>query len=185
MANNNTANVSTTRGVAGAYCLSAPLGTTDVPTAATLGTWTPTSAWENLGFVSEDGFSESISMDGGESIRDVNLTVCDTTEGSVEETMTFTLLEVAQNPLSTIFGHRNVVEDNGVITVTHDWTQSDEERMYVFLFLLKNGRKQIKFLPKAKVTSIGDVTYNKSNAQSREVTLTYTDTAVDFVESVA
>ena len=188
MPSNNKANVSTTRGVKGGYFLSAPIGTTDVPTAANYKTWVPSSAWENQGYVPEDGFTESASMDGGENIKDINQDIVDTTDTSVTETLNIGLMEVAKNPLSTQYGHENVTDVNGTITVDHNWGKAGEHRMFVLLLILKNGRKWVKFIPDGKVTGLEDLTGNKTTVASRKVTITYLTDAngsgcKDFIES--
>lgn len=173
MAANNKANVSTTRGVRGGYFLSAPIGTADVPTKATFDTWSPTAAWENQGYVVEDGLTESVSRDGGDALRDINLDHVDDTVGTYTETVQVGLMEVAKNPLATIYGHQNVTDEGGTIEVDHNWSQADEERMYVFLLLLKDGRKWVKFIPDGKVTEREDLTLNATTVAQRSVTISY------------
>ena len=173
MAANNKANVSTTRGVRGGYFLSAPIGTTDVPTKETFATWTPTDAWENQGYVVEDGLTESVSRDGGDALRDINLDHVDDTAGTYTETVQVGLMEVAKNPLATIYGHQNVTDERGTIEVDHNWSQADEERMFVFLLLLKDGRKWVKFIPDGKVTEREDLTLNATTVAQRSVTVSY------------
>lgn len=173
MANNNKANVSTTRGVKGGYFFSAPLGTTDVPTKANFASWTPTSAWENQGYIPEDGFTETVSTDGGGELRDLNLDTVDYMDGSHTESVQVAFMEMAKNALSTQYGHANVTDENGVIEVQHNWAQAEEHRMYAFLLLLKNGRKWVKYIPDGKVTELGDFTGNKTTAAQRQATITY------------
>lgn len=173
MAANNKQNVSTTRGVRGGYFLSAPIGTTDVPTKATFDTWTPSSAWENEGYVVEDGLTESVSKDGGDALRDINLDQLDETVGTYTETMQVGLMEVAKNPLSLVYGHQNVSDENGTVEVDHNWSKAEEHRMFVFLLVLKNGRKWVKFIPDGKVTERDDLTLNATTVAQRAVTITY------------
>lgn len=173
MAANNKANVSTTRGVRGGYFLSAPLGTTDVPTKLNFKNWTPGPSWENQGFIVEDGVTESVSSDGGDALRDINLDQVDTAEGSHTETLQVGLMENAYAPLATIYGHSNVTDESGAIEVKHRWGSAEETRMYVLLLLLKNGRKWVKFIPSAKVTSVDDLTMNATTVAQRGITLTY------------
>lgn len=173
MANNNKANVSTTRGVKGGYFFSAALGTTDVPTKANFASWTPTSAWENQGYIPEDGFTESVSTDGGGELRDLNLDTVDYMDGSHTESVQVAFMEMAKNALATQYGHSNVTDENGVIEVQHNWAQAEEHRMYAFLLLLKNGRKWVKYIPDGKVTELGDFTGNKTTAAQRQATITY------------
>ena len=173
MANNNKANVSTTRGVKGGYFFSAPLGTTDVPTKANFASWSPTSAWENQGYIPEDGFTESVSTDGGGELRDLNLDTVDYMDGSHTESVQVAFMEMAKNALATQYGHSNVTDEDGVIEVQHNWSQAEEHRMYAFLLLLKNGRKWVKYIPDGKVTELGDFTGNKTTAAQRQATITY------------
>lgn len=190
MAANNKANVSTTRGVKGGYFYSAPVGTTDVPNATNFATWTPGNDWENQGYIVEDGFTESVEGDGGEELRDINLDVVDSTEGSYTETVNVGFMEMSTAPLSTIYGHANVTEDNGVITVDHNWGNAGESRAYVFLLLLKNGRKWVKYIPEGKVTERDDFTGNATTVAQRGVTITYLTDASgsgckDFIAATA
>lgn len=173
MAANNKANVSTTRGVKGGYFFSAPLGTTDVPTKATFKTWTPGEAWENQGYIPEDGFTETVSTDGGGELRDLNLDTVDYMDGSHTEAVQVAFMEMAKNALATQYGHANVTDENGVIEVAHNWSNAEEHRMYAFLLLLKNGRKWVKFIPDGKVSELGDFTGNKTTAAQRQATITY------------
>lgn len=190
MAANNKANVSTTRGVVGGYFFSAPLGTTDVPTAANFTSWTPGVDWENQGYVPEDGFTESISADSGDDLRDINLEVVDTADATITETLNIGFMEIAKNPLSTQYGHANVTEANGVITVQHNWANAEETRMFALLLVLKGDRRWVKFIPAGKVTERDDFTGNRSTVATRNVTITYTTDAngsgcTDFIESAS
>jgi len=187
---NNKANVSTTRGVKGGYCFSAPLSATGAPTKATFKTWGDDvpAGWENQGYIPEDGFTESVNMDEGETIRDLNQDAVDQTDGPASEGVTFGLMEMAKAALGTQYGHDNVTDSSGVIEVKHNWSNATEHRQYVFLLLLKNGRKWVKYIPDGKVTSLGDLTGNKTTPAQREVTVTYlTDEdgtgCIDWIES--
>ena len=173
MPQNSKANVSTTRGLVGGYFLSAPLGTTDVPTKNNFTTWTPTSVWENQGYIPEDGFTEGISKDGGDAIRDINLDTVDYAAGSATETLQVGLMEMNGRALATQYGHANVTDSNGTIEVKHNWGASDETRMYVLLLRLKNGRKWVKFIPAGKVTELAELTGNATTVASRVATITY------------
>ena len=176
MAANNKENVSTTRGVKGGYFLSAPVDTAadKQPTKATAFTWTPdATVWENQGYVVEDGITESVSTDGGEELRDINLDTVDAVDGTHTETVQVGFMEVAKNALATQYGHDNVTDASGTIEVQHNWSNASEERMYVFLLLLKNGRKWVKFIPRGKVTELDDLTLNATTVAQRSATITY------------
>lgn len=182
---NNVANVSTTRGVQGGYFFRAPTNVADVPTSYS---WTPTSAWTCLGYIPEDGFTESVSQDNSTTLRDINLDTVDEVAGSFTETLQIGLMEIAKAPLDVIYGSANVTDSSGLVTVDHKWGNADETNSYALLLLLKNNRKWVKYIPKAKVTERGDFTGNKTTAAQRQVTLTYlTDSqgsgAKDFIAS--
>lgn len=185
---NNKANVSTTRGVKGGYFLSAPIDTTDVPTKANFKTWTPTNAWENQGYIVEDGLTESVSSDGDTELRDINLDTVDSTEGKRTETVHVGFMEIAKAALATQYGHANVTDEGGTIEVAHNWSNASEHRMYVFLLLLKNGRKWVKFIPDGKVTELADMTLNATTVAQRSATIKYMTDAdgngcFDWIES--
>lgn len=186
---NNTANVSTTRGVVGGYFFSAPTSTTDVPTASNFTSWVPTDAWLNQGYIPEDGFTEGVEFGDTTELRDINLDVVDTDTGGATETLQIGLMEVNARALATIYGASNVTDSNGTITVEHDWSNAGEAHMFALLLVLKNGRKWVKLIRNGKVTAVGELTGNKTTAAQRQVTITYSKDAngnagcVDFIES--
>lgn len=185
---NNSANVSTTRGVKGGYFFRAPIGTIDLPTAENFTTWKPSDAWVNLGYIPEDGFTEGVEFGDTTELRDINQDSVDTSVGAATETLAIGLMEVNARALGTQFGAANVTDANGVITVEHDWGEATAY-MYVLLLLLKNGRKWVKLVRNAKVTALGEFTGNATTAAQRQVTLTYSKDSsgnagcVDFIES--
>lgn len=188
MANtNNTANVSTTRGVQGGYLFrAATTVTTGLPSSSS---WTPSGdAWECLGYISEDGFTEGVSQDSSTELRDINRDLLDEEPGNFTETLQLTLMETAKKPLSVYYGSQNVTDASGELTVDHNWGKSDETYQYAMLLLLKNDRKWVKYIPQGKVTDRGDFVGNKGTAAQREVTITYLTDAngsgcKDFFES--
>lgn len=185
---NNSANVSTTRGVKGGYFFRAPIGTTDIPTAENFTTWKPTDAWVNLGYIPEDGFTEAVEFGDTTELRDINQDSVDTSVGAATETLAIGLMEVNARALSTQYGSANVTDENGVITVEHDWGEATGY-MYALLLLLKSGRKWVKFVRNAKVTGLGEFTGNATTAAQRQITLTYSKDesgnagCVDYIES--
>lgn len=172
---NNKANVSTTRGVKDGYLFSAPIGTQGAPTKTTYKTWAANvpNGWDNLGYIPEDGFTETVDIDSGDAIRDINLDQLDQTEGPATESVTVGLMEMAKNALATQYGHENVTDEDGTIEVDHNWGNASEHRQYVFCLLLKDDRVWIKYIPDGKVTALGDLTGNKTTVAQREVTITY------------
>lgn len=172
---NNKANVSTTRGSKEGYLFSAPVGTTGAPTKLTYKTWASSvpNGWENLGYIPEDGFTESVEIDSGDAIRDINLDTLDQAEGPATESITVGLMEMAKNSLATQYGHDNVTDSGGTIEVDHNWGNASEHYQYVFVLLLKGDRVWVKYIPDGKVTALGEMVGNKSTVAMREVTITY------------
>ena len=179
MAANNKANVSTIRGVKGGYCFSAPVGTAGAPTATNyraadwLSGGNPPAGWECLGYIVEDGFTENPNRDTGDAIRDINLDKLDTASGVADESCTVGFREVKSHVLGTAYGHANVTDANGTITVAHNWGQADEHYQYVFLLIMKNGRAWTKYVPDGQVTDVAERTFNKTTAADTQVTISY------------
>ena len=153
MAANNKANVSTVRGHKGGYVFSAPVGTPGAPTKTNylpsqwLSNGEPPAGWECLGFVPEDGITESPGLDSGD--------------------------ETKKHTLGTAYGHGNVTDENGTIEVRHNWGNAGEHYQYVLLLILKNGRCWTKYIPDAKTSGVSDVALNRTTVAQHEVTLKY------------
>ena len=175
MAANNKQNVSTTRGVKGGYVFRAPLNTEGAPTKATYKTWSQSipAGFVNLGYIPEDGFTESVDIDSGTTLRDINLDTLDEATGAATETIAFGLMEMKKDALAVQYGSANVTDTGGVLEVKHDWNNLEEHYQYVFLLLLKNDRLWVKYIPDGKVTEVGEFQGNKTTAAQREVTVTY------------
>lgn len=179
MTANSKANVSTTRGVKGGYLFSAPVGTTGAPTkskykaASWLTNGNPPSGWEGLGYIPEDGMTETVDLSSGDAIRDLNLDTIDQQDGSTTESISVALMETKAHTLGTMYGHNNVSDASGVIEVKHNWGDFDEHYQYVFLLLLKNDRAWTKYIPDGKVTALEDLTLNKTTVAQRAVTISY------------
>lgn len=179
---NNTANVSTTRGIKGGYAFNAPVGTplpTDIETPLD-------AAFENSGFISEDGWTESLDT-SSDNIKDMNGDTVDTYSSENTETLAMTLIEMSKNALSVQYGHKNVTEDDKMLTVKHNWGDAEESRAWVLELVLKNGRRWRKCIESAKLTELGEFQGNSSNVAGREVTLTYQvdkdgNGCIDYIE---
>ena len=94
---NNQANVSSAKGVKGGYIFSAPVGTalpTDIKTALD-------PAFKCLGFISEDGYVETVDEDS-DDIPDMNGDIMDSTNSNRVESAQFTLAEIKAETQATI-----------------------------------------------------------------------------------
>lgn len=184
---NNTANVTSLKGVKGGYLFSAPLGTT-LPT-----TPSPTldAAFVNLGYIPQDGapvFSNEIES---ETYKDVNGDSILVLKQSEQDSFTVTLCEVKDTVMKEIYGQANVTTSgstNKTMTVLHKGVDT-AGRVYVFLFLTKDGRKWCRVIPDGVISAMGDEA-PFDGVYGREVTIEcLTDAALgsiaDYIEMPA
>lgn len=179
---NNTDNVSSAKGVKGGYIFSAPVGTelpTDIKTDLD-------PAFKALGFISEDGYVETIESDS-EDIVDMNGDLMDSPKTSRVESAQFTLAEIKAETLRVQYGEDNVTDADGIIAVKHNG-DSDTTRSYVLELLLKNGRRWRKVVPKGQSSELDDLTIAVGELCARALTMKYlTDeqgnTCYDYFES--
>lgn len=169
MASNGTvANVTAGKPAIGGAVHRAPLGTA-LPTSATaeLG-----SAWKPLGYISEDGLTNSDSRDsesvkawGGDTVLNV-LT-------SREDKFTFKLIESLNvDVLKMTYGDDNVSGDKtSGITIKAN-SSCDTEAAYVVDMILKDNILKRIVIPDARVSEVGDISYKDAEATGYETTLT-------------
>lgn len=181
-ATNNQSNVSTGKGVKGGYIHSAPVGTalpTDYSTKLN-------AAFNCLGFISEDGYVESVEEDSNDLV-DFNGDLMDSTNSNRVESAQFTLAEIKADTLKAQYGEDNVTDANGVITVKHN-ADSHPTFSYVLDLVLKNNRRWRKVIPLGKSSELDDLTIASSELCQRALTMKYlTDdagnTCYDYYES--
>ena len=182
---NDSKYVSTTKGVQGGYLFVAPVGTA-LPTGLT---GSLDAAFKNAGYISEDGFTESVESDA-EDYKDMNGDVVDSSSSSTTETIALKLLNMDAVALGIQYGSANVSEDESSgITVKHNWSKAEETLSCVLELVLKNGRRWRKVVPSAKVTERGEFTGSGSELAGREVTLSYLTDAegcgcIDYIAPV-
>ena len=179
---NNQANVSSAKGVKGGYIFSAPEGTTlptDIKTQLD-------PAFKCLGFISEDGYVETVDEDA-DDINDMNGDVMDSTNSKRVESAQLTFAEIKAATLKRQYGDANVTDENGLITVKHN-ADSHDVFAYVLDLVLKNNRRWRKVVPKGKSSELDDLTIASSELCQRALTMKYlTDeqgnTCYDYYES--
>ena len=173
---NETKNVSSTKGVKGGYIFVAPTGTTlptDIKTNLA-------EAFLNLGFISEDGYTESEETDANE-LKDMNGDLMDSATTSRVESAKLTLAEIKAQTLKVMYGADNV------ITVEHNGNK-DEAWSIVLELVLKNGRRWRKVVPAAKSSELDDIKLAVSEIAGRQITFKYLvdsngNTCYDYIES--
>ena len=181
---NNTAAVSTTKGVAGGYFFTAPYGTA-LPTDNTTALNT---AFTCVGYVSDAGVTHSKSG-SSTNFHDLNGDVIASATSDTERTMQQKFVEVNEASLKEFYGQGNVTVSNDMITVT-DTNAEMPERSIVLELVLKDGRKFRRVIPRAKATEWGDMVDVATDLAGFE--LTYTKFADadgayehDYIDNVA
>lgn len=169
---NNTENVSTGKGKVSGYAYVAPKGTA-APTDATT---TLAATFVNLGYISEDGLTNSIETDI-ENKTDWNGDTVLTMTTSREETFQFTLMETKGAVLKEVFGDDNVdiTEKSGdtpEAIVARGKNSERSDKVYVFEVVLTNNRIERIVVPKGKVTEVGEIAYQSGENLGYEITIT-------------
>lgn len=179
---NNIKNVSSAKGVKGGYIFSAPVGTalpTDIKTPLN-------SAFKVLGFISEDGYVETVESDS-EDIVDMNGDLIDSPVTTRVESAQFTLAEIKAETLKIQYGEGNVSDESGIITVKHN-SAAPTTRAYVLELVLKDGRRWRKVVPEGQSGELDDLNIAVGELCARALTMKYlTDahgnTCYDYIES--
>lgn len=179
---NNTDNVSGTKGVKGGYIFVAPKGTT-LPTNYTSAL---DAKFSVLGFLSEEGFTETIETDS-EELKDMNGDLMYAPTTSRVESAQFTLAEIKVDTLKMMYGEDNVTETSGVITVKHNGNCQDVHCLVLEL-VLRDDRRWRKVIPLAQMSELDDLTLAVAELASRALTVKYlTDadgnTCYDYIQS--
>lgn len=166
MSTNNTENVALGKGVQGGYLYAAPLGTT-LPTDYSTDL---SSDFECLGYIGEDGITESVDEDVTE-ILDMNGDSVLTETGSHTKTFNLTEIETKAATLKEYFGDSCVKDAGGTITVKEVAGKRVKE-VYVFDLVLSGDRRMRIIIPEGKVTEVGDINYSSGEVVGYEQTIT-------------
>jgi len=162
----NAANVTTGKRRTDGGIYFAPAGTT-LPTNATT---TLATSFKNLGYVSEDGVTNSLSKDVTE-IKEWGGDTVDTVLTAQTDTFQFTLIEsLNTDTLKAVYGDANVTESSGAITVTVKAAEAPSGVWVIDMIQKGNKLKRI-VIPNGKVSELGDVVYKADEAVGYDVTV--------------
>lgn len=165
---NNSAHVTVGKPKVGGAIFRAPLNTplpTDAKTALN-------EAFENLGYISEDGVVNSNSPESDDIKAWGGSTVLTTQTGKTD-TFQFTLIEaLSLAPLKLVYGDDNVTGDlsTGITIKANDTQQLDS--CLVIEMIMRGGVLKRIVLPSAAVSEVGDISYTDSDAVGYQTTLT-------------
>lgn len=172
---NDATKVTTGKPKVGGAIYRAALGST-LPTDASS---TLDAAFKSLGYVSEDGLtnsnspeSESIKAWGGDTVASI--------QTGKEDSFQFTLIEAMnEDVLKAVYGATNVTDASGKLTIIAN-SDEQESACWVVDMVLKGGKIKRIVIPNGKISNVGDVTYKDNEAIGYQLTVTavpYTDEA--------
>lgn len=159
-------NVSTAKPKVGGAIYSAPLGT-KLPLNAITALDT---AFKSLGYISEDGLtnsnspsSDKIKAWGGDTVAVV--------QTEKEDTFAFTLIEnINVDVLKEVYGADNVTGDLDTGLVIKANSKELEEHILVVEVVLREDILKRIVIPTAKVSEVGEISYTDSDAVGYELT---------------
>lgn len=166
-------NVSAGKPKIGGAIYTAPVGT-PLPTNATDEL---NEAFVGLGYVSEDGLTNSTSLEvqkikawGGDTVLVI--------QSSKEDTFKFVLIEVkSKDVLGYVYGEDNVTGDliTGIVVKVNN--ADVPERSIVIDMILRDGTLKRIVIPSCKISEVGDIVYSDTEAIGYDTTVDCTPDA--------
>lgn len=163
MAENNKQLVTVGKPKVGGGIYRAPAGTA-LPTSATA---TLAEAYENLGYISEDGLTNEREND-----EEIRAWGGDVVMRTMTDTFGFTLIEAMNvEALKAVYGNDNVTGTlaTGISIVANDIMQAN--CVFVIDMIFQGGVMKRIVIPNGQVTEVGEVTYADNEIVGYETTL--------------
>lgn len=163
-------NVSTGKPATAGAIFVADYGAT-LPTTASA---TLSDDFQELGYVSEDGLTNSNSPETASVKEWGGLTVMTTTT-SKEDKFTYTLIEsLNENVLAFVYGSDNVSGTLSTgITVTANGDEAEDKSIVIDQIMRNSAIKRI-VIPCGSITEVADIVYGGTNAVGYQTTVTCT-----------
>ena len=162
----NTAKVTTGKPKVAGAVYRAPIGTT-LPTDASTSL---AAAFEDMGYISEDGITNSNSPDS-EKIKDWGGQTVLVVTNEKPDTFKIKFLEsLNEDVLETVYGVSNVTVGSNTITVVAN-ASALGEYIYVIDMVMTGGALKRIVIPKGSLSELGDIVYKSNEAVGYEVTL--------------
>lgn len=145
----------------------APLGST-APTDADTAL---DAAFVMLGFVSEDGLTNTNSPDS-DTIKSWGGDTVLTLQTEKSDTFQFTLIEsINRDVLSAVYGTANVTGSLSAGITINANSDEAEEAMWVVETVLRGGVLKRIYIPDGQINEIGDIVYKDDEAIGYELTI--------------
>ena len=161
-----TANVTTGKRRVDGGVYFAVAGTT-LPTDATTAL---AAAFKPLGYVSEDGVTNSLSKETAE-IKEWGGDTVDTVLTGQTDTFSLKFIESFNvDTLKCIYGTSNVTESSGAISITVNAADAPSG-VYVIDMIQRGGRMKRIVIPNGKITELGDIVYKADEAVGYDCTI--------------
>lgn len=163
----------------------APAGTT-LPAN---GTAALAAAYKNMGYISEDGYTQGTETETQE-VKDWNGRTVLTGQSGYAETHSVNFIETNIDTLKAIYGDGNVSQSGNEITVHSKGTELGEH-VVVIEIALTGGKVKRIVIPHAKIVDrSSDITYNATSAISYPAVFsarpdTSGDYHIEYVSTVA
>lgn len=131
-------------------------------------------AFKALGYVSEDGVSNSNSMES-ETIKAWGGDVVMMIQTGKEDKFKFKMIETLNvEVMKTVYGDKNVTgEISTGITISVN-SSENEEYAWVIDMIMRGGILKRIVIPSANITELGDISYKDKEAIGYDVTITAT-----------
>ena len=174
---NNAGNVSAGKPKIGGAIFTAPIGT-PLPTNAVD---VLDDAFENVGYISEDGMVNSNSPTT-DPIKAWGGDVVYNAQTEKDDTFKFTMIEVT-NPvvLKTVYGDDNVTGDLASGITVKANSQEQGERVYVVDMVLRGTILKRIVIARGQVTEVGDIEYTDGDLVGYETTISaHPDEAIGY-----